>query len=161
MPTPPTYTLDYCKVGGESATDWRQTWGRLRFPLGFDNTVVDYGSNDIEYDKGFLAADGSLFRQDYGFYGNFVDPPSRLFYFDSPMSTPPYGDFAFGTFTLPPVGPGPYMDEDDYAQLTGETVTMSGGSFTIGVDSYTNPPMTQTVASGLGTFVSVGKLTTF
>lgn len=50
------------------------------------------------------------------------------------------------------------MDDDVRAQLTGETVTMTSGSFNITADSYTNPPTFQAVGPNFGDYTSIGKL---
>lgn len=165
MPTPPTVFLDYTVVGGPGSSNWRQTWGKLRFPLGNESlTVVSGGMNSAEYNVGFTAADGSLFRHDYGYYGSMDIPPSRFFYISDPIGFPPprngYFWLSAQTFNTY-LGVGPWMDYDDLVQLDGESVTMSGGGFSMNTDVWTNPPASQTVAPDLGSLVSVGKLAAF
>jgi len=151
-----------------TGVDWRQTWGKLRFPLGkADLTVISGGANCADYNTGFVAADGSLFRQDYGYYGDLDLPPSRFYYnSDIPGVPPPrQGYFFMDAQTMfapnPPAGIQPWMDRDDYLQLAGVSVTMTGGGFTLSSDAWTSPPGFQTVAPDLGTLTSVGKLAAF
>lgn len=164
MPTPPVIPDPNCSVVGGPAigtSPWYQSWGKLRFPLGINgSTVVTAGANCVDYSAGFTTADGSLFRHDYGSEPGFLTYPSEFFYADT-LGPPPAGFFYMGTYSSLYTGVGPFMDKDDFAQLLGETVTMTSGSFSLGTDAWTSPPGSQSVAASLGSISSIGKLATF
>ena len=164
MPTPPTVALTYTTVGGPvlfTTYGSRFTWGGLRFPFGLASeteqtiTDLDLSGHWYDYSIGFLAADTSLFRFDASFYG--VIPPATITYVSYP-GPPPGGRFLFTNGTVYPIGIGPFMENDTEAQITGQTVTMTSGSFNITSDSYTRPPTEQSEAPYLGDYISIGKL---
>ena len=153
MPLPPL-TTDYEVIGGNATYS---TWGKLRTPIGKDNpysggTTKTSGAFSADYDFGFTAADGSLFRASPFFTVD--NPPPRFVYVDY---------FVDGLFYMwaSAVYDGNLLTQDDLDQLDGETVTMSGGSFTLDSDAWTNPPAGQTVGGLLGTITSIGKLAAF
>jgi len=163
MPTPPTVTIDYVKVGGPLLMlplSWAPSWGALRYPFPLssetETTTIDVSTNGFstEYDRGFLASDGSLFPFETGWWSG--SEPAYIIYGNRP-GPPLEGIFLFDN-GVSYTGIGPFMDNDVRAQLTGETVTMTSGSFNITADSYTNPPGLQVEAPNLGDFVSIGKL---
>jgi hypothetical protein len=156
MPTPPTYFLDFVSVGAVPFTDlgWRQTWGKTRAPITIAATVQDIGLYNATYDVGFAAEDhGPLFID---FYAGTFSGPSKFLYTDFPPPVSP----PFGWFSIQDVR----LLRDSYEnQLVGETVGMSGGSFVMNGDAWSNFPFdgNQEVSHGLGTFTSCGKLYKF
>jgi hypothetical protein len=151
MPTPPTYFLDYIQVGGTpTVAGFRANWGKLRSPIIVDDTVLDLGANNATYDVGFVAADRLPLFIDYVFTG-----PPKFMYYDFPSPPPAYGEFTIETVRV--------LQDRYEDQLVGETVGMTGGGFTMNSDAWSNFPLdgNQTVSSGLGSFVSVGKMYKF
>lgn len=154
MPTPPTVTPDYTVIGDTSAYS---TWGKMRTPIGKNSpyaggTTKTEGPYSADYDFGFTASDGSLFRTSPFFV--VTDPPPRFVYDDLG---------ATGQFYMWAAGltDGNLLTQDDFDQLAGETVTLTGGSFTLSTDAWTTPPGYQTVGGTLGTISTIGKLTAF
>jgi hypothetical protein len=163
----PTLVRDYATIGGAFVTDWKSTWAGVRFPLGLNSeneaTVYSYyGIYSADYDMGFVAADGSLFRFEPLYNSSFQ--PTYLSYGSDPVSAPPprVGVFIIGGGAVTPSSPiQPVLDVEDLQQLDGESVSMTGTGYTIDSDSYTLPPYRQDVSPDGGDFVSVGKLYRF
>lgn len=146
-------------VIGQTAT--YSTWAVCRTPFGNGSPYAggtvrtDYGHN-VEYDKGFTWTDGRFTKTSP--YYNKDNPPPRFVYEDT-GSTPTSTAGMFYMWGL--LFPGNLLTADDYAELLGETVTMTSGSFTITADAWTVPPSFQTVSGGLGSITAIGKLTAF
>lgn len=132
------------------------TWGVMRTPLGVDSPYAsgtvksDYGHN-TEYDKGFTATAGCFFRTSPSYSTD--NPPPRFVYEDYSTS----GLFYMWGLLYD----GNLLVQDDYDQLAGETVTMTNGTFTLSVDAWDAVLGGQTVSGGLGSIISIGKLTAF
>jgi hypothetical protein len=162
MPIPPTVSLTYAVIGGPSlstAYGSRFTWAALRWAFGIvsetESTIfdIDPSGHWTYYSRGFIAADTSLFRHDPFWFG--YTPPATITYVTDPG--PPAGRFLF-TNGAAYTGVGPFMENEVQAQLTGQAVTMTSGSFNITSDSYTAPPAEQTEGPYLGDYISIGKL---
>lgn len=140
------------------------TWGAMRTPLGVDSpyasgTVKSVYGHNTEYDKGFTATAGCFIRTSP--YYNTDNPPPRFVYQDNtpPGSSPTNTSGLFYMWGL--LYDGNLLVQDDYDQLAGETVTMTNGTFTLSVDAWDAVLGGQTVSGGLGSIVSIGKLTAF
>ncbi len=163
MPPPPLVT-DYDTMGGASGPRWKSTWAGVRYPLALSSetqftTSYETGFASAEYDKGFVAADGSLFRFDPVYSTTSRTATSADYGID--VGPPRVGVFVLSGGTTSPGTIQPVLDIEDLDQLKGELVTMTFGTFGINVDAYTNPPFRETVAPDLGNFTSIGKLYKF
>lgn len=138
------------------------TWAVLRSPLGLGSPYAggtvksDYGHN-VEYDHGFVTTENTLLPIPTVYYSQ-DNPPPRFVYEDT-GTTPTSTAGMFYMWGL--LYDGNLLQEWIYDQLNGQTVTMTGGSFSISTDAWTVPPSYQTVSGGLGTVTSIGALTYF
>lgn len=163
MPPPPLVT-DYDTMGGASGPRWKSTWAAVRYPLALSSetqftTSYATGFASAEYDKGFAAADGSLFRFDAIY--NSTSRTATTAVYGTDIGPPRVGAFILDGGSISAGTIQPVLDIEDLGQLNGELVTMTGGTFNISGDAYTNPPFRQTVAPDLGNFTSIGKLYKF
>ena len=137
------------------------TWGALRSVI-FNGTVsgspvTNSGDHNVEYVAGFKTAAGNGFvRTDYGaLYGNSVTKqygPNFNAYITSGTNAKFASEYQTSTVGM--------LVNEDRAQLTGETATLSTGSLTIGSSAFVSPFQTFTAAS-TPTISAIGKLTAF
>jgi len=136
------------------------TWGALRSVI-YNGTlsgapVATGGTHSVEYDHGFKTTNGNGFvRTDYGALyqnnGTQFGPNFNAF-----ITSGTNAKFA-SEYQTSNVG---MLVNEDRAQLTGETVTLSTGSITMAASAFVSPFQTFT-ASSTPTINTIGKLTAF
>ena len=129
-------------VIGEDVNGTYSTWGYMRTPIAIeypgyspDTTVIDVYSHSLEYSNGFRASEGGLFRT-YRLAGE----PSTFYLDGGPPPPPPASpsDSYFRLTTASAFGNFPPFDQYELAGLTGATITMTSGSFTLTADAWMN-----------------------
>lgn len=152
-------------IGGTVSSAGPRTWGSLRSII-FNGTIITTaagGSHNIEYQQGFKTAAGNGYvRTDYsGLYqGNLVGGPNITA--SGLTASPPLSELAsYYSFNGLASASGMLVNEDR-AQLTGETVTMSSGTVTITSAAFVAPTyQTYSAYNASETITAIGKLTAF
>lgn len=125
------------------------TWGALRFPLGNGGEDKTVDSHNIVWHSGFRTTEGNGFFRTEALQLVAIYQPYVVF--DDPTST-----FYLSNATTYVV-----LDQREADKLVGETVTLTGGTFTITADYLTGTGQTGISTTGSSPITAIGLLTAF
>lgn len=156
-------------IVGDYAGGGPSTWGALRSII-INGTlsgspIANGGDHNVEYDHGFKTAAGNGFiRTDYSaLYFNASAKASGPNFIASGVTSSPALSRFGSYYSINGAGSASGMlVNEDRSQLTGETVTVTSGTFTIGSSAFVGPSyQTYSTYNASEVITAIGKLTAF